>query len=79
LDCPKDGCRQLLPKRRNLPSYTAPCHRSFYLRLDIFIYNIELNVLCGIKLEEAPRVRSGLNTCNWKLDTLGHMEFYMGM
>ena len=79
MDYPKDGCGQLLPKRRNLPTYTSSYHSSDYLCLGIFIYDIELNVVCGIKLEETLRMYSGLNTCIWKLHTLGHMEFYMAM
>jgi len=44
----------------------------------MFIYDKELNVFCDIKIEEAVRVYSGLNIWNWKLHTLGHMEFHIG-
>jgi hypothetical protein len=71
LECPEDGSGQLLPKRRNLLTSTESYHRSYYLRLNIFIYDIELNVLCGIELEKALRVYSGLKTCNWKLHAMG--------
>jgi hypothetical protein len=52
----EDGCNQLRPKLHYLPTYTASYHRSFYLRVCIFIYGAEMNILDGIKREQALRV-----------------------